>query len=121
MSTNKKVALAIYAVLAVLAVTMGDSGVGVWSLRLLGILALAQGDTEEGLANLNTVSVAVTLNELLHLLNGVGTGGQDEEYRNLVLRCLRPDRITVALTYYPSQYTRHPWEGCPVRSESRLQ
>ena len=41
MSTNKKVALAIYAVLAVLAVTMGDSGVGVWSLRLLGILALA--------------------------------------------------------------------------------
>ena len=41
MSTAKIVLLVVYAVLAGLALTQGDSAAGVWSLRLLGILALA--------------------------------------------------------------------------------
>lgn len=40
MSPAKFVLLAIYAVLAVLALTQGDSGVGVWSLRILVLLAV---------------------------------------------------------------------------------
>jgi uncharacterized protein YhhL (DUF1145 family) len=38
MSTAKIVLLMIYAVLAALAFTQGDTTVGIWSLRLLGIL-----------------------------------------------------------------------------------
>ena len=41
MSTAKIVLLVVYAVLAGLALTQGDSAAGIWSLRLLGILALA--------------------------------------------------------------------------------
>ena len=41
MSTAKIIMLVVYAVLAGLAVTQGESAVGVWSLRLLGILAIA--------------------------------------------------------------------------------
>jgi uncharacterized protein YhhL (DUF1145 family) len=41
MSVPKTVLLVIYAILAALAVTQGDSDVGIWSLRILGILAIA--------------------------------------------------------------------------------
>lgn len=41
MSTTKIVMLVVYAVLAGLAFTQGDSSIGIWSLRILGILALA--------------------------------------------------------------------------------
>jgi uncharacterized protein YhhL (DUF1145 family) len=40
MSTAKIVLLVIYAVLAALAFTQGDTTVGVWSLRVLGILVI---------------------------------------------------------------------------------
>jgi uncharacterized protein YhhL (DUF1145 family) len=40
MSAAKIVLLLIYAVLAVLALTQGESGVGAWSLRILVILAV---------------------------------------------------------------------------------
>lgn len=40
MSPAKFVLLAIYAVLAVLALTQGDSNIGVWSLRILVLLAV---------------------------------------------------------------------------------
>ena len=39
MSVAKKVMLGIYVLLAVLAVTQGGTGLGVWSLRILVILA----------------------------------------------------------------------------------
>ncbi len=41
MSGAKIVLLVVYAVLAGLAVTQGDSAAGVWSLRLLGVLVIA--------------------------------------------------------------------------------
>jgi uncharacterized protein YhhL (DUF1145 family) len=41
MSVAKIVSLVIYAVLAILALTQGDSTAGVWTLRLLVILAIA--------------------------------------------------------------------------------
>ena len=41
MSVAKTVLLVVYAVLAALAITQGDSGVGIWSLRILGILVVA--------------------------------------------------------------------------------
>jgi len=40
MSAAKKVMLGIYAVLIVLGLTMGASAVGVWSVRILAILAV---------------------------------------------------------------------------------
>jgi uncharacterized protein YhhL (DUF1145 family) len=40
LSAGKIVLLVIYAVLAGLALTQGDSTLGIWSLRLLGILAI---------------------------------------------------------------------------------
>ena len=40
MSVTKIVTLVIYAVLAFLAFTQGDTTVGIWSLRLLGILVV---------------------------------------------------------------------------------
>ena len=40
MSVPKILSLVIYAVLAVLALTQGDTAVGIWSLRLLVILAV---------------------------------------------------------------------------------
>lgn len=40
MSAAKFVLLAIYAVLAVLALTQGESTTGVWALRILGVLAV---------------------------------------------------------------------------------
>ena len=40
MSAAKIVLLVVYAVLAGLALTQGDSTTGVWSLRILGILAV---------------------------------------------------------------------------------
>jgi uncharacterized protein YhhL (DUF1145 family) len=40
MSPGKIVLLLIYAVLAALALTQGESGVGVWSLRILVLLAV---------------------------------------------------------------------------------
>jgi uncharacterized protein YhhL (DUF1145 family) len=40
MSAAKFVLLAVYAVLAGLAATQGDSTTGVWALRILGILAV---------------------------------------------------------------------------------
>jgi uncharacterized membrane protein len=40
MSTGKIVLLLIYAVLAVLALTQGASGIGIWSLRILVLLAV---------------------------------------------------------------------------------
>ena len=41
MSTGKIVMLVLYAVLAGLALTQGDTAAGIWSLRIIGILALA--------------------------------------------------------------------------------
>jgi uncharacterized protein YhhL (DUF1145 family) len=41
MSVAKIVILVIYAVLSALALTQGDTTVGIWSLRLLGILVVA--------------------------------------------------------------------------------
>lgn len=41
MSAAKIGSLVVYAVLAILALTQGDTTVGIWSLRLLGILAIA--------------------------------------------------------------------------------
>jgi uncharacterized protein YhhL (DUF1145 family) len=41
MSVAKIVLLVVYAVLAGLALTQGESAAGIWSLRLLGILAVA--------------------------------------------------------------------------------
>ena len=41
MSAGKIVLLVVYAVLAGLALTQGDTTAGIWSLRLLGILAVA--------------------------------------------------------------------------------
>jgi uncharacterized protein YhhL (DUF1145 family) len=41
MSSAKIVLLVVYAVLAGLALTQGDTSAGIWSLRLLGILAIA--------------------------------------------------------------------------------
>jgi uncharacterized protein YhhL (DUF1145 family) len=40
MSAGKIVMLLIYAVLAMLALTQGESGVGIWSLRVLVLLAV---------------------------------------------------------------------------------
>ena len=40
MSAGKIVLLVVYAVLAGLALTQGDSSVGVWALRLLGLLVV---------------------------------------------------------------------------------
>jgi uncharacterized protein YhhL (DUF1145 family) len=40
MSTGKIVLLVVYAVLAGLALTQGDSTTGVWALRILGLLAV---------------------------------------------------------------------------------
>jgi len=40
MSAGKIVLLMVYAVLAVLALTQGDSATGVWALRLIGILVV---------------------------------------------------------------------------------
>ena len=39
MSAAKKVMLVIYAILVVLGLTQGGTAVGVWSLRILGIIA----------------------------------------------------------------------------------
>jgi len=41
MSAAKIGSLVVYAVLAILALTQGDTTAGIWSLRLLGILAIA--------------------------------------------------------------------------------
>ena len=41
MSVAKIVLLVVYAVLAGLALTQGDSAAGIWSLRLLGVLVIA--------------------------------------------------------------------------------
>lgn len=40
MSAGKIVLLVVYAVLAALALTQGDSAVGVWALRFIGILVV---------------------------------------------------------------------------------
>jgi uncharacterized protein YhhL (DUF1145 family) len=41
MSVAKTVLLVIYAILVALVITQGDSSVGIWSLRILAILAIA--------------------------------------------------------------------------------
>ena len=48
MSAAKISTLVLYAVLAALAFTMGDTGIGTWSLYLLVILAIAPTGTDSG-------------------------------------------------------------------------
>jgi hypothetical protein len=49
------------------------------------VLSLAQRNAEERLSSLNSVSVPVSFDDLLHLLDRVRTGGKDEEDWNLRL------------------------------------